>query len=172
MAQGGSADFDLEGNQFDQAYSGLSQERPSTNEAVSATHGQVLTYQGQLAEALYTASDGGHSSDSEYGFITWDHGLQKAAVIPYLRGIKDPFDQAPGWTVGPFSPDEAATILSDGGEDLGSRLISITVLQRSPAGRIMGVRLKGSSKTIEISGPELRAIFGLPDTLVQVSGKG
>jgi hypothetical protein len=34
------------------------------------------------------------------------------------------------------------------------------------------VRLRGSSKTVEVSGPTLRALFGLPDTLVEIIGSG
>ncbi|HYM50536.1 MAG TPA: SpoIID/LytB domain-containing protein [Candidatus Limnocylindrales bacterium] len=171
IALGGSgADFDLEGNEFDQAYSGLSDQRSATTSAVDATRGQVLTSGGHLIDALFTASNGGHSSDSEYGFIHWNHGLKPAARISYLRGISDPLDRAPSWQVGPFSPTDAATILRDSGEDIGDRLLGIDVLQRSPAGRIMGVRLRGSGSTDEVSGPVLRSYFGLPDTLVDVVG--
>jgi stage II sporulation protein D len=172
IALNDNPDFDLEGNQFDQAYSGLSQRRPSSDDAVSSTQGQVLTSGGHLIDALFTASDGGHSSDSEYGFIRWDAGLKKAPHVDYLRGIADPFDHAPPWEVGPFSPDSAATVLKDGGLDLGDRLVGIDVLQRSPAGRLLGVRLRGSSRSKELSGPSLRALFGLPDTLVQITGSG
>jgi stage II sporulation protein D len=169
-ANGGGGDFDLEGNEFDQAYSGLSDQRAATTAAVDATRGQVLTSGGQLIDALFSASNGGHSSDSEYGFIHWNHGLKPAAKISYLRGISDPLDRGPAWQVGPLSPTEAATLLRDNGEDLGDRLLGIDVLQKSPAGRILGVRLRGSASTDEVSGPVLRSYFGLPDTLVDIVG--
>jgi hypothetical protein len=63
-------------------------------------------------------------------------------------------------------------VLKEGGLDLGDRLEGINVLQRSPAGRVLGVRLLGSGGRRDISGPSLRALFGLPDTLVQVTGSG
>jgi stage II sporulation protein D len=168
----GSGDFDLEGNQFDQAYSGLTEQVKASNDAVDATRGQVLTYNGQLLSALYMASGGGHTENSEYGFIHWNHGLKLAANLPYLRGIADPLDRAPSWQVGPFSATEAAQILRDNDEDLGDRLVGIDILQKGPSGRVLGVRLRGSSKTDEISGPVLRAWFGLPDTLVEIVGSG
>ena len=168
----GSGDFDLEGNQFDQAYSGLTEQVKASNDAVDATKGQVLTYNGQLLSALYMASGGGHTENSEYGFIHWNHGLKPAANLPYLRGIADPLDRAPSWQVGPFSATEAAQILRDNDEDLGDRLVGIDILQKGPSGRVLGVRLRGSSKTDEISGPVLRAWFGLPDTLVEIVGGG
>jgi hypothetical protein len=37
---------------------------------------------------------------------------------------------------------------------------------------VLGLRLRGSSQSDEISGPVLRAWFGLPDTLVDVVGGG
>jgi stage II sporulation protein D len=168
----GGGDFDLEGNQFDQAYSGLTEQVKASSDAVDATRGQVLTYNGQLLSALYMASGGGHTENSEFGFIHWNHGLKPAANLPYLRGIVDPLDRAPSWQIGPFSASEAAQILRSNDEDLGDRLIGIDVLQKGPSGRVLGLRLRGSSQSDEISGPVLRAWFGLPDTLVDIVGGG
>jgi stage II sporulation protein D len=168
----GSGDFDLEGNQFDQAYSGLTEQVKASNDAVDATKGQVLTYNGQLLSALYMASGGGHTENSEYGFIHWNHGLKPAANLPYLRGIADPLDRAPSWQIGPLSATDAAQILRNNDEDLGDRLLGIDILQKGPSGRVLGVRLRGSSSTDEVSGPVLRSWFGLPDTLVEVVGGG
>jgi len=170
VASRSGGDFDLEGNEFDQAYSGLTEQWKSSSDAVDATRGQVLTYSGQLIDALFMASGGGHTENSEFGFIHWNNGLKPAASLPYLRGIADPLDRAPSWQVGPFSPEAAAQILRDNDEDLGDRLLGIDVLRRGPSGRILGVRLRGSSHTDEVSGPVLRAWFGLPDTLADVVG--
>ena len=171
-SRGGGGDFDLEGNEFDQAYSGLTGQWAASSDAVDATHGQVLTYGGQLIDALFMASAGGHTENSEFGFIHWNNGLKLAANLPYLRGIADPLDRAPSWQVGPFSPEAAAQILRANDEDLGDRLVGIDILRKGPSGRILGVRLRGSSHTDEVSGPVLRAWFGLPDTLADVVGGG
>jgi stage II sporulation protein D len=172
IASRSGGDFDLEGNEFDQAYSGLTEQWKSSSDAVDATRGQVLTYGGQLIDALFMASGGGHTESSEFGFIHWNNGLKPAASLPYLRGIADPLDRAPAWQIGPFSPEAAAQILRDNDEDLGDRLLGIDILRRGPSGRILGVRLRGSSHTDEVSGPVLRAWFGLPDTLADVVGGG
>ncbi|MDQ6692014.1 MAG: SpoIID/LytB domain-containing protein [Candidatus Dormibacteraeota bacterium] len=171
-SRGGGGDFDLEGNEFDQAYSGLTQQWASSSEAVDATRGQVLTYGGQLIDALFMASGGGHTENSEFGFIHWNNGLKPAATLPYLRGIADPLDRAPSWQVGPLSPEAAAQVLRDNDDDLGDRLLGIDVLRRGPSGRILGVRLRGTKGTDQVSGPVLRAWFGLPDTLADVIGGG
>src|ERR1700693_4707303 len=140
---GGAGDFDLRASESDQAYSGLTDQRAESNAAVDGTRGQVLTYNGQLLSALYMASGGGHTENSEYGFIHWNHGLKPAVNLPYLRGIADPLDRAPSWQVGPFSATDAAQILRNNDEDLGDRLVGIDILQKGPSGRVPGVRLRG-----------------------------
>ena len=170
LGQGG--DFDLRASESDQAYSGLTDQRAESNAAVDGTRGQVLTYQGQLITAFYMASDGGHTESSEYRFVTWNHGPQLRSYLGYLTGISDPFDRAPTWQVGPFSASGAATILRDNGDDIGDRLLGIDVLQKDVSGRLVGVRLRGSSKSVEVSGPTLRFLFGLPDSLVDIVGGG
>jgi SpoIID/LytB domain protein len=167
---GRPGDFDLRASESDQAYSGLTDQRAESNAAVDGTRGQVLTYQGQLITAFYMASDGGHTVPSEYRFPQWDHGPKLRSHLGYLAGISDPFDRAPSWQVGPFSAAGAATILRDNDYDIGDRLLGVDVLQKDPSGRLLGVRLRGSGKTQEVSGPTLRALFGLPDTLVEVLG--
>ena len=170
LGQGG--DFDLRASESDQAYSGLTDQRQESNAAVDGTRGQVLTYQGQLITAFYMASDGGHTESSEFRFVGWNHGPQLGSHLGYLTGISDSFDRGPSWQVGPFTASGAATILRDNGRDIGDRLLGIDVLQKDPSGRLVGVRVRGSSKTVEISGPALRAWFGLPDTLVDIVGGG
>jgi SpoIID/LytB domain protein len=170
LGQGG--DFDLRASESDQAYSGLTDQRAESNAAVDGTRSQVLTYQGQLITAFYMASDGGHTESSEYRFVTWNHGAQLRSHLGYLTGISDPFDRAPSWQVGPFSASGAATILRDNGDDVGDRLLGIDVLQKDASGRLVGVRLRGSSKSVEVSGPTLRFLFGLPDSLVDIVGGG
>ena len=169
---GRGGDFDLRASESDQAYSGLTDQRAESNAAVDATRGQVLTYQGQLITAFYMASDGGHTESSEYRFVTWSHGAQLRSHLGYLTGISDSFDRGPSWQVGPFSATGAATILRDNGHDLGDRLVGFDVLQKDGSGRLVGVRVRGSASSVEISGPALRAWFGLPDTLVEIIGGG
>jgi len=166
----GPGEFDLEGTTYDQAYGGLGEERAASSDAVDSTRGQVLTSGGHLIDALYMASGGGHTENSEYGFIRWNHGLVPAAYYSYLRGISDPLDRSPAWEIGPFTPAAAAQIMRDDGEDLGDTIVGMDVLQMGPSGRVLGVRVRGSGGSFELSGPGLRFLFGLPDTLVTIVG--
>lgn len=51
-------------------------------EAVDATRGLVLTYEGHLIEALYHSTSGGHTEDAAQYFQT---------AYPYLIGVPDPY---------------------------------------------------------------------------------
>lgn len=56
-------------------------------EAVEATRGLVLTYEGELIDALYHSTSGGHTEDAARYFV----GGQ-----PYLRAVPDPYgDHSP-----------------------------------------------------------------------------
>ena len=167
---GRAGDFDLRASESDQAYSGLTDQRAESNAAVDGTRGQVLTYQGQLITAFYMASDGGHTVSSEYRFVQWDQGPKLRSHLGYLTGISDPFDHAPSWQVGPFSAGGAAVLLKDNGLNIGDHLVGIDVLEKEPSGRVIGVRLRGSGRSVEVSGPTLRFYFGFPDTLVEIVG--
>ena len=62
-----------------QAYGGASAEASATTRAVSATAGDVLTHDGQVALAMYSASNGGHT-------VAGDHDE------PYLPAQDDPWE--------------------------------------------------------------------------------
>jgi stage II sporulation protein D len=58
----------------------------AAREAARQTHGEVLTYHGELVEAVYSSSSGGHTADND---AVWD-----GRPVPYLRGVTDPYDAA------------------------------------------------------------------------------
>jgi hypothetical protein len=69
--------------------------------AVDSTLGRVVTYNGGLIDALFSASSGGYTENSEYVFIS---------ALPFLRGVPDPGDLVAGnpfasWTR-TFTADE------------------------------------------------------------------
>ncbi|MDH3745683.1 MAG: SpoIID/LytB domain-containing protein [Acidobacteriota bacterium] len=65
-----------------QVYGGMADEHDLSDRAVLETSGQVLTYEGALADALYSAACGGHTEDVEVVFPLKLH--------PYLRGVPCP----------------------------------------------------------------------------------
>lgn len=62
-----------------QVYGGMDAEHPLSDRAVRETAGEVLLWQGQPADALYTSTCGGHTENVEVVFP-----LKKE---PYLRGV-------------------------------------------------------------------------------------
>jgi hypothetical protein len=57
----------------------------STDQAVLATKDQLVLYQGQVADTVYSANCGGHTLDNEVGFAVPGHTPPPA--VPYLRGV-------------------------------------------------------------------------------------
>ena len=62
-----------------QVYKGMEVEHPLSDRAVAETAGQVLLFQGQLADTLYSSTCGGHTEDVPVIFPLKQE--------PYLRGV-------------------------------------------------------------------------------------
>jgi SpoIID/LytB domain protein len=74
--------FDLCATQHCQVYGGATSERPNSDRAAAATWGEVLEYEGRLADTLYSSNCGGHTVSNEDYWPTQQ-------PIPYLRGGAD-----------------------------------------------------------------------------------
>ncbi|NLJ99623.1 MAG: SpoIID/LytB domain-containing protein, partial [Clostridia bacterium] len=79
---------DVGTDQLTQVYGGYSAELipgfDRVKQAVDNTRGEVILYNGQIVEAYYHASAGGHTENSEN---IW------SAALPYLRAVPSPYDQ-------------------------------------------------------------------------------
>ncbi len=62
-----------------QVYGGIDVEHPLSDRAVLETAGQVLLYQGELVDALYSSTCGGHTEDGKVMFPLKEE--------PYLKGV-------------------------------------------------------------------------------------
>ena len=78
--------FDLCATEHCQVYGGATREDPRSDQAVASTSGEVLEYDGRLADTLYSSNCGGHTVNNE------DYWPSQRAV-PYLRATAD-FDPA------------------------------------------------------------------------------
>jgi len=72
--------FDICATPRCQAYDGMGVEHPRSDQAVAATRGQILLWEGQPIDALYSATCGGHTEDVGVVFP-----LKKGE--PYLKGV-------------------------------------------------------------------------------------
>jgi stage II sporulation protein D len=62
-----------------QVYAGMDVEHPLTDQAIAETAGQVLSYNGELVDSLYSSTCGGHTENVEVIFPLKHE--------PYLRGV-------------------------------------------------------------------------------------
>jgi hypothetical protein len=110
-------------------------------------------------------------SDQAYSGLT-DQRAESNAAVEGTRGQVLTY-QGQLITAFYMASDGGHTVSSEyNGVNLGDHLVGIDVLQKEPSGRVVGVRLRGSSKSVEVSGPTLRFYFGFPDTLVDIVGGG
>jgi stage II sporulation protein D len=89
--------YDLVPTTADQVYGGVAAERPRSDDAVYATSGQVLMWDGEVARTYYSSSSGGRTEAVQ---DAWPG----SAPIPYLRSVPDPYDTySPHHDWGPYS---------------------------------------------------------------------
>jgi stage II sporulation protein D len=79
MGEFGSEGFDICATPRCQVYGGMDDEHPLSDRAVAETSGEVLVFDGEIVDALYSSTCGGHTENVETVFP-----LKHAA---YLRGV-------------------------------------------------------------------------------------
>ncbi len=167
-----SCDCHLTDGTVDQVYVGWSKESGVDGErwvaAVDDTSGRAVTYDGEVIQAFYASSDGGHSEDVE---DVWHEG-NPAYAIPWLRGVCDPGEStnANSWTDWDRTFDEASLTsrIAPYTGDIGT-IRSLSGAERGESGRVITIRAVGANGSAAIEGSELRAALGLPDTRVWVN---
>jgi stage II sporulation protein D len=154
--------YDVGDTQAWQVYEGVAKETSTTQAAVNATTGQVLTYGGRIIEAVFHSSSGGHTENVE---DVWKQPL------PYLRGVQDYDQGAPVYQwVKNFSNSELSGRISGVGN-----ILSMQPARTTPQGRIVTMKVVGDAGSRTISGDALRDALGLRSTLftaTAVSGAG
>ena len=148
-----SADFEVYADTQSQQYGGVAAETPTTNAAVAATTGEVVTYGGTPVTTYYFASSGGETEDIQNAF-------PGAAAQPWLLGVLDPFDHN---RFGPMTLTLHAAARKLRGLLQGT-LERIVVLRRGVSPRILTAEIVGTAGTTTVSGPTLAGAFGLPST--------
>jgi stage II sporulation protein D len=157
--QVGDPSFDVYSDARSQVYGGVSAETSSTDAAVAATRGQVVTYHGSPAVTYFSASSGGHTESVQYAF-------PGASPEPWLRGVPDPYDRAGGdpyhrWTVAMATAMAAAKL----GSLVKGAFRGIVVRRHGVSPRIVLAAVVGSSGSRTVTGGELEQVFALKSTL-------
>jgi stage II sporulation protein D len=152
--QVGGNGFDLYDTTASQVYNGFSSETAATNEAAEATHGQVLEYGGEVAQAYFSACSGGHTESVQNVFY--------GEPIPYLVGVPDPYDYycpLHSWTLHFSGPEISARL----GPYLDGRLKKVVVTKRGVSPRIVWAKLYGTGGVTKIRGDQLQSALGAYD---------
>lgn len=144
--------FDVDATTQSQVYGGLGSEDSAASEAVDATAGLVVTYDGRLALTPYHSTSSGPTEDA---VEVW--GID----LPYLKGVECPFD-APSpafrWDRR-LSFDTIESALREAGYRVGP-LATLTPLGRNRSGRVSAVRILHAEGELILQGETLRRIIG------------
>lgn len=120
-----------------QMYRGPSAITPEARAAAEATRGEILTHDGQVIQAVYSASSGGHTANHE---DVWDADRS----LPYLRGKHDPYDASSPhahWRAS-IPRDVLLQALSD---HYGMEVEGFHLGDRSPDGRVQTIELQAAN---------------------------
>jgi stage II sporulation protein D len=149
--------FDQYADTRSQMYRGVAAERPSTDAAVAATAGQVVTYNGQPVTTYFFSTSGGKTENIENSFVG-------ATPEPWLKGVDDPYDDlAPRHRWKPITLTTNQVQAKLRGLVRG-KFKRIKVLQRGVSPRVVRAQVVGTKGTTNVTGPQLRTRFGLFDT--------
>ncbi len=125
-------------------------------EAVRETAGLVIVYQGNLTDAVFHSTCGGHTENSEN---VW------SAALPYLRGVPCGFCDGTRWsetehvfTSARFARAMLPYVTAVPVSVAGHALLSSP--ERTATGRVLTLRVAGET----VRGRDFRSALGLPST--------
>jgi stage II sporulation protein D len=148
--------FDLGNTAGWQVYGGVQTESGGTQAAVAATSGQVLVNNNRIINAVFHSSAGGCTENVE------DVWVQK---LPYLRGVKDQFDE--GSPVNVWSKPVSPSQLSSFG--VGNVQQIVPTKTTATCGRIKEAKVIGDRGQVIVKGDTLRDRLGLKSTYFTIS---
>lgn len=143
--------YDVNATTAHQVYKGLLQEAPSTIAAVDATENQVVTYNGEVIEAIFHSSSGGYTENA---------GDVWSSDVPYLRGVEDFDHTSPvfSWEKS-FSVSEFSNKIGDVGQ-----VTSIGTPTMTQLGRVASITIAGNKGSQVLRGRDVRSALGLRST--------
>lgn len=148
MDKSRNRDYDVVSTVASQAYGGVAGEAANSNRAVDETRGMFLRYNNQIVLAYFHANSGGMTEDAERVWTT---------EIPYLKSVRDEDSaKAPtcAWKL-TMSLDDMRKTLNKKGLDIGP-IEKVDVVDISPSGRAVKVRIFHSGREISLSGNDFR----------------
>jgi len=182
--KGGASDYDVSDDQADQCYGGSRVEVASTNTAVTATAGKLITFNNAAIRAYFASSNGGYTLPYGcFGNRVVSSGSSWVCTPdpnqPYLGAVPDPADRAvtspanprASWTVTLTGSEIRSAVLRCNGVDIGA-LQAVDLSNRSVpvVGHVISVRIIGSFTSVDLRAEAfLRTCLGLRSTMVRLS---
>jgi stage II sporulation protein D len=150
--------FDHYADTRSQVYNGISVEKPTTDAAIAATAGEVVTYGGKPVATYFFSTSGGQTENVENAF--------GGAAQPWLRSVEDPYDDvSPRHRWGPYRWSYS-TVKRKLGSLVKGSFRSIRVAKRGASPRVVSATIVGTGGTTRVTGAQLRARLGLYDSWV------
>jgi stage II sporulation protein D len=153
-----SGDFDVYSDVRSQVYRGIPEEEDSTNEAIDATAGLVVTYGGQVAHTYFFSTSGGRTA-------TVTDVWPSSKPLPYLVSVPDPYDSiSPYHRWGPlvFTAKGARVKLRTPGALLDLRPVI------SGSGHVSTLTVVGAGGERVLKGGDVRRLLGLRSTWFRI----
>jgi len=151
LVRGGA--FDLYDDTRSQVYGGIDAEMASTSAAVDATKGQVVLFDGAVADTLFFSTSGGRTASA---------AELLGKPIPYLVSVPDPYDTtSPFHDWGPVVFDVAAVAK----KLKVAPTFSDVVVKAGPSGRVETLTVLGADGSeASFTGTQVRAALDLRST--------
>jgi stage II sporulation protein D len=147
-----SSSFDVYADTRSQVYHGRSGEYPESTAAVDSTQGETVYYDGEVAHTFFFSTSGGRTAAIQ---DAWP----KAAPLPYLVSVNDPYDGA-----SPYHNWGPVTLPS---QNLAKNLkiagpISDLTIETNGSQRVSTATLTGArDETFDVSGDAVREALDL-----------
>lgn len=150
-----------------QVYKGYSGENAKTNQVVDDTEGEIICYNGTPIEAVFSASTGGYTENSEN---VWN------SVVPYLRAVPEVGEYGNNTWEKTLTLSQLDSLLSSKSENIGSAQ-DIVITKISTGGRVQEVKIVGTSGSVTLTKENIRTYFSgacgsLPSKMFTINGKG
>jgi stage II sporulation protein D len=145
--------YDLYADTRSQVYGGIEAESFTTNVAIGATAGQVLTWRGRVATTFYHSTSGGRT-------VSVAEAWPRARPVPYLVSVPDPHDDLSKhhrWGTFRWTPEGVAA-------RLGLRGVTDVRVERGPSGRVRRVHVLSGSGTRTVLSQDFRRALDLRST--------
>jgi len=140
--------FDVYADTRSQVYGGIASETPRTNLAVARTSGRILLWHGAPADTFFFSTSGGRTASIR---DVWP----RAAALPYLRSVRDPYEAG-----SPHRTWEVAVTPAELRARLHVAQPRTLTLTRTGSGRVRAVVLDGRP----VAGTAFQSAFHLGST--------